>query len=177
MLAFLSELKAGADRVSAPVYSHEAYDIMPGAGQTVESPDVLIFEGLNVLQTGIPDHNRTRTDEDDWPATITGQIPGVVVSDFFDFSIYVHAREEHIEAWYVNRFLKLQQTVFKDPASYFHHYRDLTESEAIKTARKIWRDINLPNLRNNIYPTHERANVVLNKGPDHNIEEVHLRQI
>lgn len=179
MLAFLSELKAGANKVVAPIYSHEAYDIVPDGGQEVESPDVLIFEGLNVLQTGAPDLNRQKPENDDeaWSPTVSSQIPGVVVSDFFDFSIYVHAREADIEAWYVNRFLKLQQTVFRDPASYFHHYKDLNSSEAVQTARKIWRDINLPNLRNNIYPTHERANVVLNKGLDHSVEEIHLRQI
>jgi len=177
MLAFLSELKAGAPSVSAPLYSHEAYDILPGDGERVESPDVLIFEGLNVLQTGTPDLSRGRSDEDGWPATITPSAPNVVVSDFFDFSIYVHAQESDIEAWYINRFVKLQQTIFRNPASYFHHYRDLTESEARKTAAKIWRDINLQNLRQNIYPTHERANVVLNKRLDHAVEEIHLRQI
>ncbi|MFK7965198.1 MAG: type I pantothenate kinase [Burkholderiaceae bacterium] len=177
MLAFLSELKAGASSVHAPVYSHEAYDILAGDGARVDSPDVLIFEGLNVLQTGAPELSRNRADEDEWPQTITPTVPNVVVSDFFDFSIYVHAQESDIETWYINRFVKLQQTVFRSPSSYFYHYRNLTESEARKTAAKIWRDINLPNLRQNIYPTHERANVVLNKRLDHAVEEIHLRQI
>ncbi len=182
MLAFLSELKAGADRVLAPVYSHEAYDIVDDAGQIVESPDVLIFEGLNVLQTSSFEssrakHESNQSDDDLNPPTVTGQIPSVVVSDFFDFSIYVNAREDDIQSWYVDRFLKLQKTVFRNETSYFHHLKDLTESEAIKTAKKIWRDINLQNLRDNIYPTRERANVVLNKGHDHTVEEIHLRQI
>jgi type I pantothenate kinase len=130
----------------------------------VEQPDILIFEGLNVLQlatveaTGAP-------------------VPSVVISDFFDFSIFVDAEEPFIEAWYLNRFLHLQRTVFQDPGSYFHHYRNLSLDEATRTAGKIWRDINLRNLRDNILPTRERANLVIRKRADHTVDQIRLRQI
>jgi len=164
MIQFLAALKAGEEVVDAPVYSHQAYDIVPGAIERVEQPDVLIFEGLNVLQTSTVEP--------------TGApVPSVVVSDFFDFSIFVDAQEPYIEAWYVKRFLSLQQTVFRNPGSYFHHYKDLTLSEANKTAAKIWRDINLRNLRDNILPTRERANLVIRKRPDHTVDQIRLRQI
>ncbi|MGE0803324.1 MAG: type I pantothenate kinase [Lautropia sp.] len=164
MIQFLAELKAGAPVVDAPVYSHQAYDILPGVRERVEQPDVLIFEGLNVLQTrGLE--------------STGAPVPSVVVSDFFDFSIYVDADEASIEAWYLNRFLWLQRTVFKNPESYFHHYRDLSPTEATKTARKIWRDINLRNLRDNILPTRERANLVIHKRTDHLVDQIRLRQI
>ena len=170
MISFLASLKAGEHDVRAPVYSHEAYDIVPGQMIDVRLPDVLIFEGLNVLQTALDSsYSRSRS---------AGAKPaGVVISDFFDFSIYVDARESHIESWYINRFLKLQQTVFQNPQSYFHHYRDLSESDASKTARKIWRDINLPNLHENIFPTRERADVILQKRADHSVDEVRLRKV
>ncbi|MEZ5738967.1 MAG: type I pantothenate kinase [Burkholderiaceae bacterium] len=171
MLGFLAALKAGQCEVHAPVYSHEAYDILPGPGQIVALPDILIFEGLNVLQTALPEASKAR------PAPPAGSPPSVVVSDFFDFSIYVDAQEAHIEAWYINRFLKLQQTVFNNPKSYFHHYRSLTTEQAMETARGIWRDINLQNLHQNIRPTRERANVVLVKRADHSVGEIWLRQI
>ena len=157
---------------SAPIYSHEAYDILEGQTQEVYSPDVLIFEGLNVLQTATPIEVSRNAD-----AQAVASAPSVVVSDFFDFSIYVDALEEHIEAWYVRRFLKLQQTVFRNPSSYFHHYRDLTESEATKTARMIWRDINRRNLRENIRPTRERADLVLRKRADHTVDDIWLRRV
>lgn len=163
MVQFLSAVKAGAPQVEAPVYAHAAYDIVPGAVETVRQPDILIFEGLNVLQTGAPE---------------TGlHTPSIIVSDFFDFSLYVDADEEHIEAWYVRRFRALQRTVFQNPSSYFHHYRDLSEDEAREVARGIWRDINLLNLRENIVPTRERANVILRKRSDHTVGEIWLRQI
>ncbi|MGE0314597.1 MAG: type I pantothenate kinase [Lautropia sp.] len=164
MIQFLAALKAGAPVVEAPVYSHLVYDIVPGELAQVERPDVLIFEGLNVLQTGIAEPGRAAA-------------PSVVVSDFFDFSIFVDADEADAEAWYLNRFLSLQQTAFRNPASYFHRYKDLSTSEAIKTARKIWREINLVNLRENILPTRERANLVLRKRADHSVDRIRLRTI
>lgn len=165
MIAFLADIKAGKCEVSAPVYSHQAYDILPGRLELVSQPDILIFEGLNVLQTGsLEPGGRGRT-------------PSVIVSDFFDFSLYVDADEAHIEPWYVDRFLLLQRTVFQNPSSYFHHYRDLSPAEARDVAKGIWKDINLLNLRENILPTRERANVVLRKRPDHSIGEVWLRQL
>lgn len=164
MVQFLAAVKAGEPQVDAPVYAHAAYDIVPGQVQTVSQPDILIFEGLNVLQTGVVDPARSHT-------------PSIIVSDFFDFSLYVDADEAHIEAWYVKRFRALQRTVFQNPASYFHHYRDLSDDEAVEVARGIWREINLLNLRENILPTRERANVVLRKRSDHSVGEIWLRHI
>ena len=164
MVEFLADTKAGKPEVRAPVYSHRSYDIMDGEWQAVTEPDILIFEGLNVLQTGSVDPGRTRT-------------PSVIVSDFFDFSIYVDADDAHIERWYIDRFLMLQRTVFSNPSSYFHHYKDLTLDDATRIAREIWNDINLANLRENILPTRERANVVLRKREDHTVGEVWLREI
>lgn len=164
MIQFLAALKAGQPSVDAPVYSHKSYDIVPDEIERVEQPDVLIFEGLNVLQTGAVES--------------TGQpVPSVVVSDFFDFSIFVDADEASVESWYLKRFLSLQQTVFRNPGSYFHHYKDLSLGEATKTAGKIWRDINLRNLRDNILPTRERANLVIRKRSDHTVDQIRLRQI
>jgi type I pantothenate kinase len=161
LLRFLADLKAGAAKVSAPVYSHLVYDIVPEAKQTVEAPDILILEGLNVLQS--PDGQRESS--------------RVFVSDFFDFSIYLDAGEKTIEQWYIARFLRLRETVFQNKASYFHRYADLTEEEAIATAGAIWRDINLLNLNENILPTRERADLILTKGERHMVEEVRLRRI
>jgi len=163
MVQFLASIKAGVPQVEAPVYAHAAYDIVPGAVETVRQPDILIFEGLNVLQTGTPESG--------------AHTPSMIVSDFFDFSLYVDADDQHIEAWYVRRFRALQRTVFQNPTSYFHHYRDLSEDEASEVARGIWRDINLLNLRENILPTRERANVILRKRSDHTVGEIWLRQI
>jgi type I pantothenate kinase len=162
MIEFLADVKAGKASVEAPVYSHQAYDIVPGERAQVTSPDILIFEGLNVLQTG---------------AAEGGQAPAIIVSDFFDLSLYLDADEASIREWYVARFLRLQRTVFQDPGSYFHHYRDLDAAQAREVALGIWRDINGANLRENILPSRERANVVLRKRPDHMIGEVWLRQI
>jgi len=165
MVQFLADLKAGQPAVRAPVYSHHAYDILPDEWQMVEQPDVLIFEGLNVLQTGSA-------------AAKTGhRQPSVIVSDFFDFSLYIDAEEADTESWYVDRFRLLQRTAFQNPSSYFHHYRDLPAETATETARQIWREINLVNLRDNILPTRERAHLVLSKRRDHTIGEIHLRQI
>ena len=165
MISFLGALKAGEPVVEAPVYSHQAYDIVPGQMQRVEQPDILIFEGLNVLQT--------------WGAERSAGTPqaSVVVSDFFDFSIYVDAAEADIERWYQHRFLSLQQTVFRRTDSYFHHYQHLSEEEALKVASDIWREINLRNLRENIAPTRGRANLVVGKQADHRVGEILLRMI
>ena len=157
LLQFLRELKSGASVVTAPVYSHVVYDIIEGEEVVVTQPDILILEGLNVLQVG------TEANE--------------FVSDYFDFSIYIDAAEDDIEEWYVQRFLALRTTVFQDPNSFFRHYADLTEDQAIETARFIWREINGKNLRDNIEPTRNRASLVLRKAPDHRVTDVQLRRI
>lgn len=156
MIRFLADVKAGRSRLEAPVYSHLTYDIVPDARQEVARPDVLIFEGLNVLQF---------------------MTAPVIASDFFDFSVYVDAEEEDVEAWYVERFLVLQRTAFRQPESYFRRYRDLSEAEARRTAREIWRSINLVNLHENIFPTRQRASLVLRKRADHSVGEVWLRRV
>jgi type I pantothenate kinase len=156
MVRFLAAVKAGEPEVAAPVYSHHAYDIVADQRDIVRQPDVLIFEGLNVLQT---------------PTSAPA-----VVSDFFDFSIYVDADEADIAAWYEERFLIRQRTAFQEPTSYFHHYRDLPPDAAREVARGIWRDINLVNLRENIFPTRTRADLVLRKRSDHSVGEIWLRQ-
>lgn len=156
MLEFLSSVKSGKSGLKVPVYSHEAYDVVPDEFEQVNSPDILIFEGLNVLQTK--------------------NISAAVASDFFDFSIYLDADSTLIEKWYIQRFVKLQRTVFQRESSYFHHYKDLSEAEAIQVARGIWQQINLPNLLDNIAPTRGRARIVLRKGEQHQIEEISVRQ-
>jgi type I pantothenate kinase len=157
MVQFLAAVKAGDAEVAAPVYSHLTYDIVEGQSQVVRQPDVLIFEGLNVLQAT--------------PG------PTTIVSDFFDFSIYVEANETDIEAWYIERFLILQRTAFQNPASYFNHFKDLPESKAIEVARSIWRDINLANLQENISPTRTRADIILHKRADHSYAKIWLRRM
>jgi type I pantothenate kinase len=174
MVQFLSDVKAGRVEVRAPVYSHQAYDIVPGKWQTVRRPDVLIFEGLNVLQPGLAG---VATDAGQIGAGRGGRPASVILSDFFDFSIYLDALTSDIAAWYLDRFLLLQRTVFQKPTSYFHHYKDLGPDEARETGRRIWSTINEVNLRENILPTRERAHVVLYKGADHSITRVSLRQI
>lgn len=163
LVHFLTEIKSGRSEVSAPVYSHLFYDIVSGAAQTVRQPDILIVEGLNVLQSG----GRRNA------------LPGsrVFVSDFFDFSIYIDAGEETIESWYVARFLRLCETVFRNPHSYFNRYSTLTTEDAERKAHSIWREINGPNLRENILPTRERARLILRKGAGHSVEEVRLRKL
>ncbi|WP_409489347.1 type I pantothenate kinase [Amycolatopsis sp. cmx-11-12] len=155
LLRFVTDVKSGAERVSAPVYSHLAYDILPGEEQVVRQPDILILEGLNVLQPG----------------------PRLTVSDLFDFSIYVDAPTTDIERWYVERFLKLRHTAFADPASHFHHFAGLPDDEARAEARHLWRTINEPNLMENIKPTRPRATLVLRKDSDHTINRVRLRKL
>jgi type I pantothenate kinase len=160
LLYFLAEIKAGVPVVTAPVYSHLHYDIIPDAKQEVRQPDILIIEGLNLLQS--PDGRGASR---------------VFVSDFFDFSIYLDADEQTIEHWYVERFLRLRETVFQKKESYFHRYAGLSEAEARETARRIWEEINLLNLRENIRPTRERAHLILEKAEDHLVERVKLRRV
>ena len=158
LLRFLADLKSGADEVRAPVYSHLAYDIVEGEFLAIRQPDIVIVEGLNVLQTG------------------SGRAP-MFVSDFFDFSIYVDANESDIEQWYIERFLTLRNTVFRNPSSYFHRYAELGPQEAADTARAVWQNINLVNLRRNVLPTRERAHLILEKGRDHAVRRVRLRRL
>lgn len=160
LIAFLSAVKAGAPSVSAPVYSHVVYDIIPGEEAVVSRPDILIVEGLNVLQP---------------PRALPGSV-SIAVSDYFDFSIYVDADESHIEQWYVDRFLKLRATAFAREDSFFRTYAGLSDAEAESTARMVWRAINLPNLRENIRPTRERAELVFTKGADHRVESLKIRK-
>ena len=160
LVRFLADVKAGALEVDAPVYSHQRYDIVPDVFQTVRQPDIAIVEGLNVLQT--PQERAEST---------------VFASDFFDFTIYVDADEANIERWYLERFLRLRDTVFQDPQSYFHRYGSLNEEEARQTAARIWKTINGVNLRENIAPTRARAQLIMRKGPDHAVEQVQLRRL
>jgi type I pantothenate kinase len=162
LVRFMADVKAGRSEVAAPVYSHLAYDIVPGESKTVRQPDILIVEGLNVLQTG---------------SGRSGRPMPMFVSDFFDFSIYVDANENDIEQWYIERFLRLRDTVFRNPSSYFHRYVDLSAAQAVDTARELWRTINLVNLHENILPTRERAHLVLQKGRDHAVRRVRLRKL
>ena len=162
LLDFLVEVKSGRDRAQAPVYSHLSYDIIPNQQQMVSRPDIMILEGLNVLQTG-----------DLQP----GRRSNMFVSDFFDFSIYIDADEADIEAWYVARFMTLRKTVFTDERSYFHRYASLSEEEAERVAHAIWRDINLLNLKENIAPTRQRAHLILRKDRDHSVQSLSLRKL
>jgi type I pantothenate kinase len=162
LVHFMAELKSGVPEVQAPVYSHLRYDIVPGEFQYVRNPDIVIVEGLNVLQTG---------------SGRAGRPLPLFVSDFFDFSIYVDASEIDIEQWYVERFQKLRETVFQNTSSYFHRYAQLTPAESLATARHLWTSINLVNLRENILPTRERAHLILEKGRDHAVRRVRLRKL
>jgi type I pantothenate kinase len=162
LVRFMADVKAGAEEVQAPVYSHLRYDIVPGEYQIVRRPDIVIVEGLNVLQTG---------------SGRAGRPLPMFVSDFFDFSIYVDAAEGDIEQWYVERFQTLRETVFRNTSSYFHRYAALSPEQAVETARHLWQTINLVNLRENIQPTRERAHLVLEKGRDHAVRRVRLRKL
>lgn len=155
LLEFVSDLKAGVDEVRAPMYSHQLYDILPGEMRSVRRPDILILEGLNVLQGGGP---------------------GTHVSDYFDFSIYVDAEPSDIEDWYVARFLTLRDTAFRQPDNYFHRYAELDDLTAEAEARRIWKEVNLVNLDENILHTRERATLILEKRSDHAVERVRLRR-
>ena len=157
LLRFMADVKSGAPELPAPVYSHHSYDILPDEAQLVDRPDVLLVEGLNLLQVGVGDP--------------------VFVSDFFDGSIYVDADERDIEQWYVDRFLTLRATAFRDPTAYFHRYSSLADDEAVATGHRIWREINGINLRENIAPTRERARIILEKAADHSVALVRLRRL
>ena len=162
LLRFVMDIKSGKDEVEAPTYSHLVYDVVPDEKIVISRPDILILEGLNVLQPP-----RTRED---------GRT-GLALSDLFDFSVYVDARAADIREWYVNRFLRLRETAFRDPASYFSRYAALTHDEAVATATEIWDSINGPNLVDNIAPTRQRATLVLRKDRDHSVRYVRLRKI
>ncbi len=162
VLRFLSAIKAGETHAEAPLYSHLTYDVLTGEFVSIDAPDILIFEGINVLQSReLPKEGKA--------------IP--VVSDFFDFSIYIDGEEKLIEAWYISRFMRLRQTSFTDPRSFFHRYSKLTEEAARSVAQKLWNTINLVNLHENILPTRPRADLILRKGADHLIEQVALRRL
>ena len=162
LLAFLSDIKAGRRPVRAPVYLHLTYDIIPNEWVEVDRPDILIVEGVNVLQTGkLPRDGKA--------------VP--VVSDFFDFSVYIDADEPVLRNWYIKRFLALRDTAFHDPRSYFHRYAPLSDEEATATALAIWERTNLANLEDNILPTRPRATLILRKGADHVVESVALRRL
>ncbi|MDO6415147.1 type I pantothenate kinase [Sphingomonas sp. BIUV-7] len=160
MIEFLAEVRS-TGRASSPVYSHHAYDIIPGERQVIDQPDVLIFEGLNVLQIG-SGHDAHH------PFT---------ASDFFDISIYIDADPDDIERWYEERFLLLQQTAFQDPKSYFHHFAHFTREQALDAARDIWAEVNALNLCENILPSRSRADVIIRKGPRHAVKELWLRRL
>jgi len=162
LVQFLADVKAGRSPVTCPVYSHLTYDIIPGEAAVIDGPDIVILEGLNVLQAAPPGLHRDAR---------------VSVSDFFDFSIYVDAPEGDTRRWYIERFLLLRATAFKEPASYFHRYAALSDEAAERVAGEIWDTINGPNLRENILPTRERAHLILVKGPDHAVETIRLRKL
>jgi type I pantothenate kinase len=162
LLRFLSAIKSGQPNVQAPVYSHLTYDVVPGEYVTVDRPDILIFEGLNVLQPrDLPKDGKF--------------VP--FVSDFFDFSIYIDADEDLTHGWYINRFMKLRETAFRNPQSFFHRYATLSEDAARSIAEGLWANINLRNLRENILPTRPRADLILRKGEQHRVVEVALRKL
>jgi type I pantothenate kinase len=162
LLRFLSDVKAGRRPTRAPVYSHLVYDVIPNHWVEIDRPDILIVEGLNVLQTGHPPKGGR-------------MIP--YVSDFFDFSVYLDADENVLRNWYVDRFLTLRGTAFSDPKSFFHRYATLSDEDAVETATSIWRRINLLNLHENILPTRQRADLILKKAESHLVEEVALRKL
>jgi len=161
LVKFVSDIKSGVPDVTAPVYSHLFYDVIPGGDKTVTQPDILILEGLNVLQSGM-----------DYPH----DPHHVFVSDFVDFSIYVDAPEELLQNWYINRFLKFREGAFTDPDSYFHNYAKLSTDEAISVATQLWNEINLVNLKQNILPTRDRASLIMTKVANHAIDCVKLRK-
>ncbi len=162
LLRFLSDVKAGRSHVEAPVYSHLTYDVVPDESVSVDRPDILIVEGVNVL---LP--SRLPRDGKETP----------FVSDFFDFSVYLDADEDQLEKWYVSRFMRLRSTAFRDPRSYFKKFSEVSDAEAEEVARSIWKRTNLRNLHENILPTRARASLILTKGSSHRIEEVALRKL
>ncbi|MGA9746834.1 MAG: type I pantothenate kinase [Nocardioides sp.] len=162
LLRFVMDIKSGKDEVDAPTYSHLVYDVVPDERVVVKSPDIVIIEGLNVLQPArVRDDGRTT----------------LALSDFFDFSVYVDAATDDIRRWYVDRFQRLRETAFRNPASYFAKYAALSEDEAIAEADRIWETINGPNLKQNVQPTRSRATLVLRKSADHSVRFVRLRKL
>jgi len=161
LLQFVIDVKSGKPKVTAPIYSHVIYDIVPEEVQEVCAPDILIIEGLNVLQ----------------PAAVSHHGQSLTISEFFDFSIYVDAHEEHIRQWFINRFLVFRESAFRDPNSFFRAFADMGDTEAIATANQVWDDINGRNLRENIEPTRERATLILHKGEDHLVKQIWVRKI
>jgi len=159
---FLSDVKSGKEQVSVPVYSHLVYDVVPGSEVVIERPDILIVEGLNILQPGeLPRDGK----------------PIVFASDFIDFSIYIDAETDDLEAWFMERFFRLRETAFKDPTSFFRRFAEMSREEAGAFGHQVWRSINLPNLVENVLPTRSRADLILKKGPNHLIESVQLRRV
>jgi type I pantothenate kinase len=161
LVQFIADVKSGVPRLDVPIYSHLVYDIVPDELRVIDRPDILIIEGLNVLQRG----------------GRVSRSPQLFVSDYFDFSIYVDADERLLQQWYVERFLRLRETAFRDPHSYFRRYAELSVEEAVETAKRIWREINYVNLKQNIEPTRERADLILEKGARHTLERVYLRKL
>ena len=162
LLRFVMDIKSGKEEVEAPTYSHLVYDVVPDEPVVIRNPDIVIVEGLNVLQPArVRDDGRT----------------GLAISDFFDFSVYVDAATADIRSWYVDRFLRLRETAFRDPASYFMRYASLSEQEAVAEANRIWGSVNGPNLKQNIQPTRGRATLVLRKAADHSVRFVRLRKL
>ncbi|HEX7243573.1 MAG TPA: type I pantothenate kinase [Longimicrobiaceae bacterium] len=162
LVRFLADVKSGKPELAVPVYSHLTYDIVPGEAQTVRAPDILIVEGLGVLQTG---------------ASVAERPVRAFVSDFFDFSLYIDASEENLEKWFLQRFERLRRTAFRDPTSFFHNFAAMSDEEAMAFGRSVWTTINLVNLRENVAPTRERARLVLEKGEDHRVERVRMRKL
>ena len=159
---FLADIKSGKERVQVPVYSHLVYDVLEGSEVVIERPDILIVEGLNILQPGdLPSDGK----------------PIVFASDFLDFSIYIDAATEDLENWFMERFFRLRETAFKDPNSFFKRFADMSEEQAGEFGKQVWRNINLPNLVENVLPTRGRADLILRKGKSHLIEEVKLRRV
>ena len=159
---FLADIKSGRANVKAPVYSHLVYDVVAGSEVTIDRPDILIVEGLNILQPG------------ELPKT--GK-PILFASDFIDFSVYIDADNDDLEDWFMERFFQLRETAFKDPTSFFRRFAEMSQTEAGEFGRMVWRTINLPNLLDNVLPTRGRADLILKKGKSHLIEEVQLRRV
>ncbi|KKB78813.1 pantothenate kinase [Devosia soli] len=161
-VSFLADIKSGKANVKVPIYSHLVYDVVPGTEMTVNRPDILIVEGLNILQPGeLPRTGR----------------PILFASDFIDFSVYIDAENDDLEDWFMQRFFRLRETAFKDPTSFFRRFAEMSEEEAGTFGRMVWRTINLPNLVDNVLPTRGRADLILKKGKDHLIENVSLRRV
>lgn len=172
LLQTVSDIKAGKPSTKVPIYSHLTYDVLDGQYQLVEVPQVVIVEGLNVLQTGDPSSPRRAAAD----ASINNPSQ-VFVSDFFDFSIYMDADIDDLQAWYIERFLTLRDTAFTKPESYFKRYASLSDEETVELAKNIWNEINAPNLRDNILPTRERASLIMHKGQKHRVDRIWLRKI